>query len=190
MLIVLGGLLGSGAKTLAGQLAMKSGLHHYDIDQKKLREPVLDPHGDFRILQPRTDKDRVKVYESVFKEFPLLSKMYTDVVVDDVFHRDVPREYFLSEARKYFDPVVFVWVESDEDSVKIRLERMEKAGKVPSLAAAMRRRKTAQMKMQPLPPSAPVFSHRASGEEGIAARQAMDRKVAALWKLIQQNIRS
>ncbi len=183
MLVVLGGLLGSGAKTLANELAKQRGFYRYDIDRKKLRRPKFDQRGNFKILQPETDAQKLRIYESVFEEFSLLSKMYPDVVTDDAFHREAPREFFLSEARKYYDPVVFVWIESDEDSVKIRLERMEKEGKVPSVAVAIRRRKMGQMKMQPLPQSTPHFFYRVSGDERIAAEQ-----VAALWELVQQHV--
>lgn len=185
MLVVLGGLLGSGTRTLANELAMKYGLYRYEIDSKKLRKPVLGPHGNFTILQPNTDEERLRIYKNIFKDFPLLSKMYPDVIVDDVFHRKSPREYFLSEARKYYESVVFVWIDSDDESVKIRLTRMEKAGKVPSFAEAMHRREWAQSTLQlPVPP--PLrFSYWVSGDERIAAEQT-----AALWKLIQQHVQS
>ena len=190
MLVVLGGLLGNGARTLADQLAARFGLYHYDIARKKIRHPTFDRRGDFRILQPRTDKDRVKVYENVCKDFPLLSKMYPDVVVDDTFHRDIPREYFLSEARKYYTPVVFVWIESDEASVRVRLERIRQAGKIESVDGALRRREKAHAKQQPFPPATPIFFHRTSGKEGIAAQQIADQKISALWELIQEHAHS
>ena len=83
MLVALGGLLGSGAKTLAQELARTYGAHYYEIDAKKLRTPVLTPQGDFKRLQPKSDDERMQMYERVFADFPLLSKMYPCVIVDD-----------------------------------------------------------------------------------------------------------
>lgn len=183
MLVVLGGLLGSGAKTLANELATKYRLHRYDIDGRKLRLFSMDNKGNFKVRQPNTDEETLKVYKNVFKDFPLLSKMYPDVVVDDTFHREAPREYFLSEARKYYNPVVFVWIDSDDASVRVRLKHLWKRRRIRSVEQALHKRDRAAAKLQLPAPPAPRFSYRVSGDERIAAEQ-----VAALWELVQQHV--
>jgi len=175
MIICLGGLLGDGRKQLANRLAMRFGLHHFDIDRKKLREFSLDGTGNFKVLQPDTDEERLRVYDFALKEFSLLSKLHSTIIVDDTFHREIPREHFFSEARKYYGPVIFIWIESDEISVGERLERLRKSGMTTSVREAERRRERSRALLQLPPPSVPRFFY-----------TTYDKKqVLALWELIQ-----
>lgn len=68
---------------------------------------------------------RMVLYRRVLEDLPRLSKMYLDVVVDAGFPRAISRDFFFSEARKYFDDVLFVWVELDEESVRRKLNKRD-----------------------------------------------------------------
>ena len=104
--------------------------------------------------------------------------MHANAIVDDSFHRETPREYFLSGARKYYKEVIFVWVESDEASVGERLEHMQKLGMIRSVAEATQRRRSAIETLQ-LPASSVLrFFFSTSGK----------KQVAAVWELIQQRM--
>jgi len=161
---------------MADKLAQTFGLHLYDIGRKKLRSPLLDRDGNFQVLRSRTDKERLRIFGSVLREFPLLSKMYADVIVSDTFHRSVPREYFLSEARKYFNPVVFIWIESDESSVPHRLKRMQQSGRIKSASEALRIREQSATVLQAPPPAIPRF----------LCTHPQKSQSAELWELIKQ----
>lgn len=164
MLIVLGGFLGSGRFVLADLLAEQSGFHHYPLLEKKKNLHFGKNHQlHERIMEPSTDPARMQLYREVSKDFPLISKMYKNVVIDDAFHREKPRSFFLEEARAYFNPVVFVWVESPDETVELRLQTGKHTGLVPDTAIALRKRKQMIKEFEPFPGSL-VFFHRTSNK--------------------------
>jgi predicted kinase len=177
MLIVLGGLLGSGRRILADELALRYGLYHHDIDRKKLRWPPRVRGDRVRILQPRSDEERLGVYKSALTEFSMLSKMYPDVIVDEGFHRELPREYFLSHAKDYYDPVIFIWIDSDDRSVRERLGRRHKEGRLESVEGALRIRKKQMAIVQEPQPTVLRFNHTLSEEDPFSL----------LWEKIQES---
>jgi hypothetical protein len=178
MLVVLGGLLGSGRRPLAEKLADKYGLYHYDIDGKKLWRPSPDKRGNFKVLQPSTDAERLTIYRTALREFPLLSKMYPNAVVDESFHREIPRKYFLLEARKYYSPVIFVWVDCDPQWAVKHIEDMHERGVTASVQNTLRWREKAQALLQEPAGSAPRFF----------STVIDDAQVEDLWRLVQRSV--
>lgn len=160
MLICLGGFLGSGRKLLARIIAEKYGLHYYDIDAHKMHRLIVSTGGrgvrDVPV-QPTTDEYRMQIYRNVLADFSRLAKMYPDIVVDDAFHRRLPRETFLKEARKYFGSVVFVWIDSDESHVMERLTVLRARRIIRSEKKALARREKAAQEFEPLKPDTRVF---------------------------------
>ena len=151
MIILLGGFLGSGRRVLARKIAKRLGFYYYNIERKKLRAFKFNTNREVRhrTIQPRSDVERRRMYAQVVEEFPLLSKMYPDIVIDDAFHRAGPREYFFSEAKRYFRDMVFVWVDSDEKWVGERFVHMLKKKVIRSIEDARRRRLSAKKRFQP-----------------------------------------
>lgn len=171
MLIVLGGFLGSGRAILARLLAEQARFHYYPLlDKKKYLHFDKKHQLHERIMEPSTDPARMQMYRETLKDFPLISKMYNDVVIDDAFHREKPREFFLEEARAYFNPVVFVWIESPDETVEPRLQEAERVGFVPNVPAALRKRKQMIKEFEPFSGSL-VFFHRISNKR--AARELL-----------------
>ena len=138
MLILLGGFLGSGRKILARELVSAYGFHMYDMDCFRMRRRDVDKHGAIRErkLPARTDKERLYIYECAARDLPILAKMYDDVIIGRSFHRKTPREYFLAQVQKYFDPVIFVWIDSTEESALERIREMYGKKLVESIAGA------------------------------------------------------
>ncbi|HTR18613.1 MAG TPA: hypothetical protein VMH91_01370 [Candidatus Paceibacterota bacterium] len=145
MLILLGGFLGSGRKMLAKQLAYRQKFYLYDTEAKKMHHPEFQSDGSVKEVTepPKSEEQRMFLYKRIVDDFPRLSKMYPDTVIEEAFHRIGPRDYFITEAKKFFDPVVFVWVDSDEAHVEERMRRMVKLGLVKNLSEAMNRRRRA-----------------------------------------------
>lgn len=182
MLVCLAGFLGSGRKILARKLSKKYGFHYYDVDKKKFHTFVRNARSGSvreRTVRPRTDAERSRIFEHVISDLPLLSKMYKQVVLDDAFHRELPREYFLKEARKYFDRVVLVWIESSEEDAHERLEAMQKRGLIASTKEGVRRRKRAQATFQSFAYTPPTFLYRKSERGAIQKLHALiqDRSI-------------
>ena len=171
MLIVLGGFLGSGRSGLARLLASKAGFYYYSLHEKKMHHLSLDENRRIheRIMEPGTDALRMRMYREALKEFPMISKMHENVIVDDAFHRAQPRGFFLKEARAYFNPVVFVWVESPDETVEPRLRIMEHNGVITSVTTALRRRKQVIKEFEPFASRPLVFFHRISDERAAEA---------------------
>lgn len=179
MLICLGGFLGSGRKILARGLAQKRGFHYYDLDQKKIHEFVPDASGSMMsvVRGGQSDEMRMLTYKHALAEFPSLAKMHPDMVMDDAFHRDAPRDYFFSEAKKYFKDVVFVWIESDDAGAEGRIRAMieRKMIKGP-LERELRRREMSKIHFQAFTEQPLVFRFENSVD---AAVEKLDTLIAS-----------
>lgn len=176
MLVCLGGILGSGARVLANELALKYGLHHYDMDRMKIRSFPINKKGDLTVWQPRSAQERMHVYRTALDEFPRLAKMYPDAIVDEAFLREVTREYFLSRAKAFYDPVIFIWIEADQARVIKNLERMCDQGILPSLEKGLQRRKRVERLVQEPSSAVPRFRYTTTPEQA----------ASVLWELIQE----
>lgn len=170
MLICLGGFLGSGRRILAKKLAAKLGYYYYDIDEKKLHDTrvSLVRRPKVKRIHPGTDEQQVALYDQVLREFPRLSKMYPNVVVQDSFHRAKPREYFFSAARRSFDRIVFVWVGSDEKFVEDRLMHMREIGIIHNVHRTYARREREIAEFEPFSESPLTFNHTISSDDAAA----------------------
>jgi hypothetical protein len=177
MLICLGGILGNGRKILAQKIARSHNLYLYDTDSKKIHFHVREKDGSVREVtrRPRTTELRSFLYKRILEGLPRLAKMYPDMLIDDSFHMKEPREHFLTEARKCFDDVTFVWVDSDPSHVEQRLEKLEKMGLIKNVEKVKERRLHAMRMFEPLPSDVPVFM----------CESADDVEAEALWALIE-----
>lgn len=175
MLILLGGFLGSGRAFLARKLAQQLEFHYCDINDYKMRTYFI---GADRLVhehtqEPLNDKTRLLLYERVAKDLPLLSKMYSGVVMDTSFHRLKPREYFFDEARKHFNKVIFVWVDSDERQTRRIVDRMAEHGVVRSVPKTLRRQRDIRKRFQPFPFPPTVFHYDGTGKKSITRLRAL-----------------
>jgi hypothetical protein len=157
MLVVLGGISGTGRKALAREVAERLGAHYYDIDAHRMT--LYERHeGAIRERkQPvRTEELRLGMLKRVLDDFKLVSKMYPDTVVENNFHHAKPRGYFLAGAAEYFEPVVFVWVDVPDQEASGRFERMYERDAT-KVERAMRRRQRMKDRLEPFPPRTIVF---------------------------------
>lgn len=177
MLILLGGFLGSGRKRLARQLAKTYGFHLYDTEAKKTHRSVFQEDGSVKdvVQRPRTNELRSLLYKTILDNLPVESKMYPDTIIEDSFHLKEPREFLIKEAAKYFAPIVFVWIDSDETHVEERLRRIVERGLIANVEEGHRRRRGAIHQFDGLNPGSHVF-------KCVRGDQA---EVDALWALIQ-----
>lgn len=173
MILVLGGLLGSGRRALARELSRYYGLYWYEIRQHQLRLPAVNRDKLFtsQLVIPREDAERQRVLTRATDELPLLSKMHPNVVTELAFHREQPRSFFLSEAAKHFSPVVFVWVESDEESALERIRIMGEQGEVENLNRVLALRELEKEETQL--PDEGTLRFRFSGDVKVDARRLM-----------------
>jgi hypothetical protein len=178
MLVCLGGFRGSGRKYLAKQLSKRHGLHYYDTTTKKSHKLRFKRDGSVKqqLNNPATDEYRTHVYSRVLADFQLVSTMHSDVVLEETFHRNGPRNFFLTEAAKYFKPVIFIWIECDESLVVSHLEILKEKRIIGSIKKSLKRRERAKKEFDGLPPSTPLFDcKRIDGSE-----------VERLWSFIQE----
>jgi len=128
MILFLGGHLGSGKKGLAQKLSERYNFYPYHLSEELPHRFIFDKKGVAHEVAVPTysDEGLLAMYKKVAEKFSTMSKLYDDVVVQHTFHRDVPREYLLAEARRYFDDVVFVWVDVDDESLQKRFALMRK----------------------------------------------------------------
>jgi len=171
MLICLGGIFGSGRKVLAKKLSERLQYHYFDISDKKFRRLIRDDKGVVheRVVQPRTSVERKQLYEKALREMPLLSKMYPDMVMDDGFYLREPRDYFFAEVKKYFDPVIFIWVDTTDDLAFARFESYAIEKKTPERAAiSMQHRKKMMQTLESFTTVPATFHYDSTLESAVA----------------------
>ena len=120
-----------------------------------------------RELTVRTESDaqRALIYQRTLDDFPRLSKMYPDVIIDAGFRNATLREHFFTGARSYFNDLLFVWIETDDVSAQKRFfERGEEHG-----TPALRRRESMKKAFQPLDSNVPIFSYEGDPKDSIEA---------------------
>jgi hypothetical protein len=145
MFLMLGGLPGSGRKHLARQIAAESDFFYYDMNIRKQKRFKWSKDGvSEQVIHPSSDSARLSLYEKVLKDLPLIAKMYRNVVIDDSFHRMIPRGFFITEASRYFDRCVFIWIECEDSDIEANLSPLLRNGTIHSLEDGFKRRERAQ----------------------------------------------
>lgn len=184
MIIILGGVQGSGRRRFARALAEELKWHYYDLDAVKRREIVFVRRGMVKERLQRTTSDpaRRALYTPIIQAFPRLSKMYPNIVMDDRFHREIVRSYFFKEAEQYFGKMLFVWVESSQEHAEERFARQVAEGQARNLKGLLRRRADQLRHFQEFTIPALRFTSRGVAEE------AEDTK--ALLALISAQLKS
>lgn len=145
MLICVGGFPGSGRNRLSRDLSKALGFYNYPLSEIKHSPAFKRMHRGARAspVAPYSDDLLVRVYREAVSSFPVLSKMYPDIVMKDHFHREVPREFLFSEAKKYFGSPLIVWTDASFETSAARLEevlvgRKKRLGRDLGLSEAMR----------------------------------------------------
>ncbi len=162
---------------MARKLAKKYGIHFYDIEAHIPHTRIFDKHGEAHEVprEIRRDETRMHLYRKVLNGLPLLSKMHSDVILDDGFHREGPRDFFFKEAARYFNPVVVVWISSDEEHTLARMRYMEERGMIRGVDRALARRERMKQHFEPFK-VAPLAFHYSKID---------DVAVKRLWKLLK-----
>lgn len=117
----------------------------------------------------------MRIYGKALEDFSRLAKLHSHVVIERTFHRNGPREFLLDGAKRYFHPVLFFWVDSDETSARARIERMPKKGLVVNLEDGLAEREAVQKEFEPFQTEPIRFLNEGSPEES----------VARLWDIIK-----
>jgi hypothetical protein len=115
-----------------------------------------------------SDAERLRIFQSAAKEFPMLARMHTDVVIERAFHRKAPRDLFFEAARSAFDDVKFVWVESDEETALERFRAMYEAGGISSIEKNRAQRASEQAEFEPFDTPPLTFKNELPAAEAVA----------------------
>jgi len=173
MLIILGGYIGSGRRALARELALRQELHLIDLSRFDFR--LITRGGGHVAKVPTTARDSYACTKAI-QEFPLLSKMYANVIIEHVMHLKGPRTLLFEAARKYFDRVVFVWVESEEGPDE-RFALMMRNKVIRSLESGRRERQQQMEEFEPF--GTPPITFIRKADSTLAAKE--------LWELVQRS---
>lgn len=184
MLLMLGGLIGSGRKMLAQQIALAHNFHPYDARRYSIKQFYVDPRGRRveRAQSSNSDEERMALFTRIAGDVPMLSKLHEKVIMERSFHRKAPREFLIEKARSYFDPVVFVWVRTDEETADAFIREMFAKGMIESIEGAHAERKKNMDEFDGLLDNDLSFDVR----PGKTGEEAM----IELWNLIQEHVRA
>ncbi len=161
MLIILSGINGTGKGKLAKMLADRTGFHLYPVKQARQDPTVLRLHhlAGHTYEDPLEPSVRNILYKKIIEQFPLLSKMYPDVVMSGLFADTASRDHFFSEARKYFGEVVVVWIESSDQVADVRFMRADKVSGRRNISTSVRLRAAQAAQFEPYSGDVPKFSN-------------------------------
>ena len=167
ILICLGGLPGSGKRSLARSLAKEHGLYVLDFQAKKRQ--LFNSRSSHSPEQ--VDMLQTYLFQQILSEFPTVSKMYPRMITQSLFHRATPRNFFLDAAKAYFDRVEFAWIESVDPGQQF--ESLVERGILQTSEHGALWRDSVERYFEPLPEGTVTFQNSAD-----------DSSPARLWELI------
>jgi len=123
MLVCIGGFPGSGRNRLAEDISKATNWHYQSLSPLKRAFSIRGIHTAVRPHKGTRYSDELMMltYKHITGEFPILSRMYPDMILKDHFTREVPREYFFREASSYFRNLLIVWVDATLEESEQRL---------------------------------------------------------------------
>ncbi len=171
MLILLGGLQGSGKRQLARAFSDATGFFWHDtarngsVVPSRFERSSTVIHTDPVII---TDALRVQRLEKIVRDFPLLSKMYDGVIVEHLLHRRLPREHLITAARRHFSNVVTIWLDSDEGAIQERIAESVGSNSGPLFERALRQREHTVQEFEPFDEPIDVIRYQPEIEDPIS----------------------
>jgi predicted kinase len=114
MVIIVSGLPGSGKSYFASRLSQKLGAICINSD---LERKQMDAQGQYAF------EDKLNVYEEMAHRAGERVRDGKHVVVDATFYRKEMRELFSTLARLLYQPIVFIEIVADEQTIMGRLRR-------------------------------------------------------------------
>lgn len=168
MIICIGGFPGSGRRRLTHDLSKALGFYIYPLGETKRKPSFKGLHKFIRPARgsPYPDGILIQIYKRIVADFPLVSKMYPDIIVKDHFHREIPREFFFAEAEKYFGPPIIVWVDASTEQSVARL-RDVLTSKEKKLAARLAVMETTRRDYQPFTREIHTVDYTANAEAAV-----------------------
>lgn len=117
MIILVGGLPGSGKTYFADRLAAKIGAGYISSDQVRM---ALHATGQYKM------DDKLQVYRELASRVESECKTGHDVVVDATFSHEVMRALFVSLASRLGVALRMIWVVAGEELIRQRVSKPRK----------------------------------------------------------------
>jgi predicted kinase len=159
MVIFLGGLVGSGRRRLARQLAQALDYAEFDLDRALAAPAHVHMHRAFgnSDLAVPLSSELMRAYRQFADALPKLEIMHNGVVAHATFHSADSRDMLWNAARKVSRDVRIVWIEPDKETLDIQLRRFWRNGRAFTVDAAKALRHNIVAVCEPLPHEIPVF---------------------------------
>lgn len=114
MIVLVGGLPGSGKSYFASRLAERTGFDYLSSD--KVRK-TIEASGKYNVA------DKLIVYKHLAELAEIFLKRSRSVIIDATFSHVIMRDVFYRLAGKYSVPCKFILVYADEEVIRQRLSR-------------------------------------------------------------------
>jgi hypothetical protein len=126
MSVCVGGFHGSGRNRLAAALSRALGDRYFSTEELAENPLFMQQHVLTRSEKETGFSDEIllRIYRKVAADFKLDSKMHPDMVIQDCFTREIPREFLFAEVDKYFGPPLIIWIDSTREEEIKRLHQM------------------------------------------------------------------
>ena len=102
MVILFGGLVGTGKTELARAVAQNLNVSCYEIDKAKVKAINANAALQFnmRYSKPHSEEAKLMIYSRALQHLSELSKTHKDIVADEDFHKKHSRSIFFERIRE------------------------------------------------------------------------------------------
>ena len=130
MVILFGGLVGTGKTELARAVAQNLNVFYYEIDKAKAE--VINANAalqfNMKYNKPYSEEAKLMIYSRALQHLSELSKTHKDIIADEDFHKKHSRSIFFERIRESMGGLLFVWLTADENAVRERLAARQRQG--------------------------------------------------------------
>jgi gluconate kinase len=130
MIILFGGLVGTGKTELARAVAQNLNIFYYEIDKAKAEVISANAALQFNMKynKPYSEEAKLMIYSRALQHLSDLSKKHKDIVADEDLHKKHSRSIFFDRIRESMGGLLFVWLTVDENVVRDRLAARQRQG--------------------------------------------------------------
>ena len=130
MVILFGGLVGTGKTELARAVAQHLNLFYYEIDRAKAEVINANVPLQFNMKynRPYSEEAKLMIYSRALQHLRELSREHPHIVADEDFHKKHSRTLFFERIKESMGGLLFVWLTADENLVRERLAARQRQG--------------------------------------------------------------
>lgn len=130
MIILFGGLVGTGKTELARAVARDLDIFYYEIDKAKAK--VINANAplqfNMKYNKPYSEEAKLMIYSRALHHLVELSRTHKHIIADEDLHKKHSRSILFDRIRESMGQLLVVWLTADENAVRERLAARQRQG--------------------------------------------------------------